>query len=296
LRFLVAAATMPGRQNRPFDIGGPDIVTYAGMMQRYASVAGLRRRVIVPVPLFSPSLSSHWVGLVTPVPGAIARPLVESLRNEVVCSEDDINRYAEPAGIGVDDALALALQRIREARVTTRWSNASWPGAPSDPLPTDPTWAGGSLYTDEREATVPASPDRLWQVIEGVGGENGWYSWPLAWVVRGWLDRLVGGVGLRRGRRDPRRLHVGEPLDFWRVEEIEPGSLLRLRAEMRLPGLAWLELRVCTDNGVRYVQRAVFHPHGLGGHLYWWAVRPFHGIVFGGMLRNITRAAANPTT
>jgi hypothetical protein len=291
LRFLVTAATMPGRKNRPFDIGGPDIVTYAEMMQRYAGAAGLRRRVIVPVPLFSPSLSSHWVGLVTPVPGAIARPLVESLRNEVVCSEDDINRYAEPARIGIDEALVLALQRIREARVTTRWSNASWPGAPSDPLPTDPVWSGGSLYTDEREARVAASPDQLWRVIEGVGGDNGWYSWPLAWAVRGWLDRLVGGVGLRRGRRDPRRLQVGESLDFWRVEEIEPGRLLRLRAEMRLPGLAWLELRVATDNDVRYVQRALFHPHGLGGHLYWWAIRPFHGIIFGGMLRNITKAA-----
>jgi hypothetical protein len=129
-------------------------------------------------------------------------------------------------------------------------------------------------------------------VIEGIGGENGWYSWPLAWSVRGWLDRLIGGVGLTRGRRDPRHLQVGESLDWWRVEEIEPGSLLRLRAEMRVPGAAWLELGVRNEGGVvSYTQRAIFHPTGLAGHAYWYAIKPFHGVVFGGMLRNIAGAA-----
>lgn len=179
--------------------------------------------------------------------------------------------------------------------MTTRWSSASVPGAPSDPLPTDPHWAGGSLYSDDRECRVDASPGALWRVIEGIGGENGWYSFPLAWAVRGWLDRLVGGVGLRRGRRDASRLRVGDSLDFWRVEAIEPGRLLRLRAEMRLPGLAWLEMRVLTDGDgrTRYRQRALFHPHGLLGQAYWWSVSPFHAIVFGGMARNIARAAAS---
>lgn len=296
LRILVGCANLPPQVNRTFDIGGPDVLTYQEMMQRYAAVAGLRRRVIVPVPVLSPRLSSLWIGLVTPVPSAIARPLTESLRHEVVCAEQDILRWVpDPPGgrLGLDDALRLALTRIRDADVSTRWSSAAVPGAPSDPLPTDPGWAGGSLYTDERERTVAASPEELWRVVEGIGGENGWYSSPLAWAVRGWLDTLMGGVGLRRGRRDAARLRVGDSLDFWRVEEIEPGRLLRLRAEMRLPGLAWLELRVAKapDGGSVYRQRALFHPHGLAGHAYWWLISPFHSAVFGGMARNIAAAA-----
>ncbi|OON71360.1 SDR family oxidoreductase [Streptomyces tsukubensis] len=296
LRYLVGCAELPADVSRTFDVGGPDVMTYRDMMQRYAVVAALPKRKIFPVPVLTPTLSSHWVGLITPVPRSIARPLAESLRYEVVCDEHDIARYVpdpEGAPLGLDQALRLALQRIKDARVTTRWSSASLPGAPSDPLPTDPDWAGGSLYTDRRERVVDASPSALWQVVEGIGGENGWYSFPLAWAVRGWLDRLVGGVGLRRGRRDAERLRVGDSLDFWRVEEIEPGELLRLRAEMLLPGLAWLELMVDRDEHgrTRYRQRALFHPHGLGGHAYWWSVAPFHGIVFGGMARNIARAA-----
>ncbi|WP_405476526.1 SDR family oxidoreductase [Streptomyces canus] len=297
LRALVGSARMPSDVNRAFDVGGPEVLTYRQMMLRYAAVAGLPRRIILPVPVLTPGLSSHWVGLVTPVPASIARPLTESLRHEVVCHEDDIARHLSgPPGrpIGFDEAVRLALQRVREARVTTRWSSASVPGAPSDPLPTDPDWAGGSLYSDHRELRVDASPEALWRVIEGIGGENGWYSFPLAWAVRGRLDRLVGGVGLRRGRRDAARLRVGDSLDFWRVEAIEPGRLLRLRAEMRLPGLAWLEMGAVTDEDgrTRYRQRALFHPHGLLGQAYWWSVSPFHAIVFGGMARNIARAAA----
>ncbi|MFG3229106.1 SDR family oxidoreductase [Kitasatospora sp. NPDC048194] len=296
LHYLVGAAALPPEVDRAFDIGGPDVLTYRLMMQRYARAAGLPRRLIVPVPVLSPALSSLWVGLVTPVPGPLARPLVESLRHEVVCGEHDIARWIPdpPAGLtGFDRAVELALRRIREARVTTRWSSASLPGAPSDPLPTDPDWAGGSLYQDLRERRVAADPAALWRVVEGVGGENGWYSLPFAWGVRGIVDRLVGGVGLRRGRRDRDHLRVGDALDFWRVEEIEPGRLLRLRAEMRLPGLAWLELRVTPDGdgGACYHQRALFHPHGLAGHAYWWSVAPFHGLVFDAMARNIAARA-----
>jgi uncharacterized protein YbjT (DUF2867 family) len=299
LRYLIGCATLPPDVSRRFDIGGPDVLTYVQMMQRYAAVAGLRRRIIVPVPVLSPKLSAHWVNIVTPVPAAIAKPLVRSLVNEVVCSEHDIASYVpDPPGglLGFDESVRLALQRVRDAAVETRWSSASWPGAPSDPLPTDPDWAGGSLYEDLRRVPVDADPADLWRVIEGIGGENGWYSFPLAWAVRGLLDRLVGGVGLRRGRRSRDHLYVGEALDFWRVEEIVPGELLRLRAEMRLPGAAWLELRVeRTERGTEFVQRALFHPRGLAGHLYWWSVAPFHGIVFGGMARNITGAAARST-
>ncbi|GGQ01157.1 SDR family oxidoreductase [Streptomyces roseolilacinus] len=300
LRYLVGSAEMPPDVSRAFDIGGPDVLTYRDLMARYAVVAGLPRRLILPVPLLTPRLSGLWVGLVTPVPASIARPLADSLRHEVVCREHDIARYVpDPPGapLGCDEALALALRRVREARVTTRWSSASVPGAPSDPLPTDPDWAGGSLYTDEREQLVDTTPEQLWRVIEGVGGDNGWYSFPLAWAVRGWLDRLAGGVGLRRGRRDAARLRAGDSLDFWRVEEIQHGRLLRLRAEMRLPGLAWLEMYADRDERgrTRYRQRALFHPRGLLGHAYWWSVAPFHAVVFGGMARNITKAAEKDT-
>ena len=295
LRYLIGCASLPADVSRRFDIGGPEVLTYLEMMQRYAAVAGLRPRVIVPVPLLTPGLSGHWVNVVTPVPGALAKPLVRSLVNEVVCTEHDIARYVPDPPEGLlpfDEAVRLALQRIREAAVETRWSSATWPGAPSDPLPTDPAWAGGSLYEDARRRPVDAAPADLWRVIEGIGGDNGWYSFPLAWTVRSVLDRLVGGVGLRRGRRDPQHLYIGEALDWWRVEEVLPGELLRLRAEMRLPGVAWLEMGVEDRDGQTvFTQRAVFFPRGLAGHLYWWSIAPFHGIVFGGMVTNIAAAA-----
>ena len=332
LRYLVECASLPDELNRSFDIGGPDVLSYADMMRAYARVAGLPRRVIAPVRLLTPWLSSHWVGLVTPVPNAIARPLVASLIHPAVCHEHDIARYVpDPPGglIGFLDSVRLALAKIRNADVETRWSSATWsfggqPPHAAEPLPTDPAWSGGSIYTDQRACRVAAPAGRLWSVIEGVGGQNGWYSFPLAWSVRGWLDRAVGGVGLRRGRRDPHRLYVGEALDFWRVEELSrlppaggssaglagssgtassagaadsaalgPAGLLRLRAEMRLPGRAWLEMRaVPMGEGVsRYEQRAIFLPKGLAGHAYWAAVWPFHAFVFGGMARNIALGA-----
>ncbi|MEU5548878.1 MULTISPECIES: SDR family oxidoreductase [unclassified Micromonospora] len=296
LRYLVGCVGLPPEVNRAFDIAGPDVLTFGDMMQRYARVAGLSRRVLLPVRALTPRLSSHWVGLVTPVPNALARPLVESLVHEAVAHEHDIAAYLPdpPEGLtGFDRAVDLALAKVRDAEVETRWSSAAGRDAPAEPLPSDPHWSGGSVYTDVREQPVAASPEALWRVVEGVGGQHGWYSFPLAWSVRGWLDRLVGGVGLRRGRRNPHRLRVGEALDFWRVEEILPGELLRLRAEMRLPGRAWLEMQVRRDDDgqVRYRQRAVFIPRGLAGHAYWAAVAPFHAVVFGGMARNIAADA-----
>ena len=300
MRYLVACAALPEEVNRAFDIGGPDVLTYRDMMQRYARVAGLPRRVILPVGLPSPSLSAHWVNVVTPVPRGIAVPLVQSLIHEVVCGDHDIAEYVPDPPEGLtpyDHSVELALRRIRDDAVETTWAWASTPGAPSDPLPSDPDWSGGSAYTDVRERVAKASPATLWKVVVGIGGENGWYSFPLAWSVRGWMDRLVGGAGLRRGRRDRDQIYVGEALDWWRVEEIEPGHLLRLRAEMRVPGRAWLELTVTPDPaGARYRQRAVFLPRGLAGHAYWLTIVPFHGIVFGGMVRNITRVAERMET
>ncbi len=300
LHYLVGAATAAGRINASFDIGGPEVLTYLDMLRRYAAVAGLRRRVILVVPVLTPWLSAQWVNLVTPVPRAIAVPLVESLVHEVVCRDHSVAEVIDdPEGglTGYDRAIRLALARVRDADVPTRWSDAT-PGDPSEPMPLDPDWSGGSVYTDVRERRTGADPHALWDVVESIGGETGWYSFPLAWSLRGWIDRLTGGVGLRRGRRDPRTLRVGEALDWWRVEQVDRPRLLRLRAEMRLPGQAWLELSVRpdSDGGARYRQRAVFVPRGFAGHLYWKAVTPFHALVFGGMVRNITAAAERSAT
>ena len=296
MHYLVGAASLPAEVNRTFDIGGPEVLTYLEMMQRYARQARLPRRRVLSVPLFSPGLSSHWVGLITPVPNSLARPLVESLRNNVVCREHDIAQYvADPDGglTGLDRAVELALQRIREGEVATSWTDAEIRGAPSDPLPSDPAWAGGDLYVDERERVVEASRESTWEVIEGIGGQNGWYSWPLAWRVRGLMDRFTGGPGIRRGRRNPNDLAVGDALDWWRVEDVQDLQLLRLRAEMRVPGQAWLDLSLRTDDAGRTVlhQRALFHPRGLAGQAYWWSVKPFHGVIFGSMQRNMALAA-----
>ena len=177
LRYLVGSAALPADVSRSFDIGGPDVLTYADMMRRYCAVAGLRQRVLIPVPLLTPRLSSLWVGLVTPVPAGLARPLVESLVNEVVCAEHDIAEYVpDPPGglVPLDLAIALALRHTREGDVSTSWSSAGTPGAPSDPLPSDPAWAGGSLYVDERPPFAPRLA-ALWEVIEGIGGTTGWY-------------------------------------------------------------------------------------------------------------------------
>ena len=296
LRYLVGAAAIKEDLNRSFDIGGPDIFTYKEMMHRYAKVAKLRKRIIITVPLLTPRLSSLWVGFVTPVPGAIARPLVRSLVNEVVCSESDIKKYLPdpPEGLtDFDTSIDLALTRVREAQVSTRWSSASVGGAPAEPLPTDPSWAGGTLYRDVQKREVNASKEQLWKIVEGIGGDHGYFSMDWAWEIRGILDRIVGGVGLRRGRRDPDHLHVGETLDFWRVEAREPNELLRLRAEMKSPGLAWLEFKITpiTETKSEIVQQAIFYPRGLAGHAYWWIVSPFHVFVFKGMINNICKKA-----
>jgi len=294
LQYLSGALDLPSDTNRRYDIAGPDVVSYREMMQRYAEVAGLTHRLIVPVPVLTPWLSSHWVNIVTPVPKAIAQPLIESLRNNAVAHEHDIDQVIPLQTCGVDRAIRLALESVRNGNVATRWSGAEWPGVPSDPMPTDPDWAGGSVYRDDRELPLDATTDEVWQAVEGIGGDRGWYSFPLAWAVRGLLDRLAGGVGLRRGRRDPDRLRVGETVDFWRVEALERPSLLRLRAEMKLPGEAWLEFSITTDGDHPVLhQRALFIPHGLAGHLYWWSVAPFHNLVFGSMIANLAAAASH---
>ena len=293
LAYLIGALTLPPGTDRRFDVGGPDVLTYREMMQRYARVAGLKPRIIIPVPVLSPWLSSQWVNVVTPVPKAIGQPLIESLRNNVVAQEHDIEALIPMELRSFDEAVELALERIRHADVATRWSGAEWPGAPSDPMPTDPEWSGGTIYRDERSAPIGARSPQVWRAVEGIGGDRGWYSFPLAWAVRGLMDRLVGGVGLRRGRRDPDRLMVGDAVDFWRVEALERSRVLRLRAEMKLPGEAWLEFSIAEDaeDGPTLHQKALFIPRGPLGRLYWWVISPFHDLVFGSMISNLAAAS-----
>jgi hypothetical protein len=265
------------------------------MMRGYARAAGLRQPLIVPLPVLTPWLAAQWVNLVTPIPKALAVPLVESLQNDCIVRDQGIADYVpEPEGglTGYRQSVELALAKLGRGEVDTTWAGSTAVEAPSDPLPSDPDWAGSTVFTDARTHYSSAPPDRLWGVIEGIGGENGWYSFPLAWAVRGWIDKLAGGVGLRRGRRDPRRLQLGDALDWWRVEALDRGHLLRLRAEMRVPGRAWLEMTVSPrGSGSLYFQRAVFLPKGLAGRLYWAAIVPFHDIVFRGMAERITAAA-----
>lgn len=293
LRWLVAAAGRTGRPSEVLEIGGPDVLTYREMMQTYAEAAGLPRRLVVRVPLLTPKLSSLWVGLVTPLPASLAKPLVAGLINEVVVVHPP-PRGVVPDPLGFREAVTVALRRSAELQVATRWSDATLPGrSPASPLPTDPDWAGGSLLVDEQSATAEAKPDDLYATVTGVGGDRGWYVTPLLWHLRGGVDKLAGGVGMRRGRRHPDELRVGDALDFWRVEALEPPRLVRLRAEMRLPGEAWLEWRIdpVAGDGSRLRQRASFYPRGLTGRAYWYALLPFHALIFGRLAARLAAAA-----
>ena len=297
LYYLVACAELPHDVNRTFDIGGPNVLRYGQMMNGYALEAGLKQRPIASLPVLTPWLASQWVNLVTPIPRVLAVPIIASLQYDCVVHEHDIEKFIPDPEGGLTTyrrSVRLALERMRDGEVQTAWQDSAVSDAPSDRLPSDPEWTGHTVYTDLRELHTTAPSDQVWRVIEGIGGDNGWYSFPLAWAIRGWLDKIVGGVGLRRGRRNAAHLNAGDALDFWRVEELDRGRFLRLRAEMKVPGGAWLELSVTPNEasgGSNYRQRAVFFPHGLGGRLYWFSVLPFHGVIFAGMASKITQTA-----
>lgn len=306
LRYLTDVLAEPRTAGRVFEVGGPEVLTYRQMMDRYAELAGLPKRRVVRVPFLSPGLSSHWVSVVTPLPRSLARPLVQSLVNEVIVEPDD--PAAEPGHESIRqllpgplltyrEAVELALARQRSGEVPTSWSGAELEGrSPADPMPTDPDWAGGTVLADVRERDVDAPPQVVHAVLCELGGETGWYSSDLLWSVRGLVDKLVGGVGMRRGRRDPHRLRVGDAVDFWRVEAVEEPTLLRLRAEMKLPGEAWLEWRVEARPGGAHVRQfARYHPKGLWGRAYWLGVAPFHRFVFPGLLNGVGTEAERRT-
>ncbi|MFP3913445.1 MAG: SDR family oxidoreductase [Actinomycetota bacterium] len=288
LAYLIAALDdEPG--SHVYEIGGPDVLTYRDLMQLYARAAGLPRRIVIPVPVLSPRLSSLWVGLVTPLPVGVARPLVDSLINEVIVRDDRAQRFGVetmPLRAAIEEALA----RDSDLDIPSRWSDAST--SPARPFSWDPEWAGGTLLVDRQTVETAASPQALFRAFSRVGGSVGYYTMDWAWRARGILDTLVGGVGLRRGRRHPDEVRLHDSIDFWRVSDVEPGSHLQLAAEMRLPGQAWLEWRVARNGGgTRLEQNAYFRPRGLAGRAYWYAMLPFHHLIFGRMARRIVEEA-----
>lgn len=290
LAYLREALTVEtGDRSVIIEIGGPDQVSYGELMQEYARQRGLRRWMI-PVPLLTPRLSSLWLGLVTPLYARVGRKLIDSMRHPTVVRDDTASRMSTIRPIGVREAIARALKNEDAAFARTRWSDAvSAVGARRQ------HWGGtrsGNRLVDSRSMTVAAEPRAVFAAVERIGGATGWYYADWLWTVRGWLDLLLGGVGMRRGRRDPQHLEVGDTLDCWRVEHVEQNERLRLAAEMRLPGRAWLEFEVRPrDGGSELRQTATFAPLGLAGLAYWYGVWPLHQLVFAGMLRGIARAA-----
>ncbi len=285
LHYLVEALAVPATTGRTLDIGGPEILSYRDLMHTMARAAGLRRRIILPVPVLTPRLSSAWIHLVTPLSHRIARPLAEGLRNRVVCRDDDATALMPQRLLTTQEAID---ESLKASAPETSWSDAG-------PIPGDPDWAGGTSYVHREQAAVATSPARTFRAVCRIGGRNGWYAVDLLWQIRGWIDLLLGGPGLRRGRRSADAVRYGDALDFWRVTGIEPDRSLSLRAEMILPGEALLEFTVEPVAGepesCRLVQTARFLPRGLAGILYWYGVKPLHGVVFRRMLHGIRHAA-----
>ena len=293
LAYLTAAPQLPESAGRVVEIGGATVVTYREMMMVYAEVRGLRR-VMIPVPVLTPRLSSYWVNLVTPIPASIARPLIEGLRNESVVrdrSAAELFPGIRPAPYRA--AVEAAVEGIEgTASLETSWSDALSTSHRGEPPVVLTTQEG--MIVERRQQTVSASPEVVYQAFSRLGGRRGWLYMNWAWRIRGFMDRLFGGVGLRRGRRDPNALRVGDALDFWRVEAVEPGRLIRLRAEMKVPGKAWLQFQVSPGEGggTLLAQTAFFAPRGLAGWIYWYALYPFHALIFSGLIARVGQSAA----
>jgi uncharacterized protein YbjT (DUF2867 family) len=288
LAYLVAELDRPSEDSDVFEIGGADVVSYGGLMREYGRQRGLRR-IYVPVPILTPRLSSLWLGLVTPVYARLGRALIDSIEHDTVVTDPRALEVFEIRPRGYRQAIERALAHEEREAVETRWADEELP---------ERSYGGvrfGSQLADSRSVRVPQAPAAAFAPIRRIGGAGGWYYGGFLWRLRGLLDLLVGGPGLRRGRRDPEQLRVGDAVDFWRVEAYEPDRLLRLRAEMRVPGRAWLQFEVepAADGGSTIHQTALFDPLGLWGLAYWYAVWPLHGFVFAGMLDGIARAGAD---
>ncbi len=296
LYYLTNAAELPADVSRAFDIGGPETFTYTEMSARYAAISGLRRRVAIPVPVLTPRLSSHWVNLITPLPRSLASSLMDSLENDVVCTEHDIAEHIpDPDGglMHYEDAIEFALARVSEPQLHTRWSRLAADDCPAQPLPTDPEWAGGSLHEEVVERRVDTDTETVWRAFESIGAERGLSATPPSWALRGWFGLRARAAKRRLTSSQPHHLHSGEALDWWIVEQMDRPHLLRLRANVSLPGGLWLELSVRDDGdgGSCYRQRALFQPYGLAGEAWWIASTPFRSAIFGGIARDITSRA-----
>jgi uncharacterized protein YbjT (DUF2867 family) len=291
LHYLVACLTTPATTGLTLDIGGPDVLSYRNLMHIAAEELDLRRRLIIAVPVLTPRLSSWWIHLVTPLDRHVARPLAEGLRNRVVCRDNRAHELMPQPLMSVREAIARAIGKLHADDVETRWSDAGT-------IPGDPDWAGGTLLSDRREIMVAADASAVYQACCRIGGEHGWYATDWLWRVRGMMDRLIGGPGLRRGRRDQEKLLLGDAVDFWRVVAVEKNRRIELAAEMRLPGQARLEwlIEPLDNKRCRLIQTARFRPHGLWGLLYWYSVAGLHGLVFPRMVRGIARAALSNET
>lgn len=290
LDYLVASLEVPLTESRVFEIGGADRVTYGDLMREYARQRGLRRAMI-RVPVLTPWLSSLWLGLVTPLYARVGRKLAESIKHPTVVSDPSALEVFPVRPRGMREAIAAALRNEDHEIAESRWYDARSSGGEARDA------SGlrfGSRLVDSRTVELDVGPEEAFAPIRRIGGDTGWYAYDGLWRLRGFLDLLVGGVGVRRGRPEPETLHVGDALDFWRVEAYEPGRRLRLAAEMKLPGRAWLEFEVVPrDGGATLRQTALFDPLGLFGRAYWYGVAPLHRLVFAGMLRGIARAATD---
>ncbi len=288
IAYLVAALDRSLEGSRVYEIGGADPVSYGELMREYARQRGLRR-FMLPVPALTPRLSSLWLGLVTPVYARIGRKLIDGVRNPTVVHDDAALEDFDIRPRGVEQAVRRALVNEDQEFAWTRWSDAlSSQGETKG-------WGGakfGSRIVDSRQVRVGVEPERAFRPIRRIGGDVGWYYGNWLWRLRGFLDLLVGGVGVRRGRRDPEHPRVGATIDFWRIEAVERDRLLRLAAEMKVPGRAWLQFEVEPDDGGSLIrQTAIFDPVGLFGLLYWYVLYPIHHPIFTGMLRKIARHA-----
>ncbi|MBK8138866.1 MAG: SDR family oxidoreductase [Chloroflexi bacterium] len=295
LDYLVSAVKTPESAGQIIEIGGAEIMTYRDMMFGYARARGLRR-FMIPVPVLTPHLSSYWVHWVTPIPSDIARPLIEGLRNEVIVSDHTARELfpnIQPGTFAA--AVGQALDNLKASEVETSWADALVSSQPDQPPAVLSTHEG--MFLEQRQELVKAAPSAVFQAFTSLGGDNGWLYFNWAWYLRGLLDRLVGGVGLRRGRRHPTEVRVGDALDFWRVEAVEPDRLLRLRAEMKVPGLAWLQFKAepLEDGSTQLIQTAFFAPKGLFGLLYWYGLYPLHSVIFSGMIRKLAQRAMELT-
>lgn len=297
IAYLVGCLEKEETAGRTYDIGGPDILTYRKLLDTYAEEAGLRKRLIIPVPVLTPTLSAYWIHLISPVPHSIAMPLTEGLTSDAVCTENRIRDLIPQKLLSCREAIRLALDRIEQEKVDTCWMDAGSLIEPEWAHCGDADWAGGTLMNCGYRILLKATAEEIWQPVIRIGGGTGWYFGNLLWRLRGLMDRWVGGVGLRRGRRHPSDVRVGDALDFWRVLEVEPPYRLLLVAEMKTPGEALLEFKI-RPFGKQQVELQMlsrFSPKGLFGILYWYMLYPFHQWLFFGMLKSFAQTTRSST-